>query len=322
MAVREHKSLHEAVEMILVDPRYSLKTIANYALTLRPMATNLGPIRPLEDITYSDLLLYTNHAFARNTPSTRWQYTQRVRAFYRWALLHHWIDYSPAEALYYPRPSKDPTKTRAIPTGILDAVLDYTFHKCERDYVILVLMCRTAIRRGACARIQIRHINRAKRQVGIWDKGALTWTKPLLPEVNDILWHYIEHTRPKQDCPHDFLFTSLRREKGVYRPLAPEGLSTRIANLCLKVGSQKGYRPHTIRHWVAEMLDEDGEDREMIQAMLNQKSSSSTEHYISSKPVHAERAAKHLSALHRLPSSVEPTRGDSLPKIIRFEELA
>ena len=322
MSVRENKSLQEAVDLILVDPRYSASTVANYALTLRPMAEALGPIRPLEDITYSDLLLYTNKAFTKNKPAARWQYTQRIRAFFRWTLLHHWIDYSPAEALYFPRPPKDPTKTRAIPTDVLNDILEYAYRKCERDYVILVLLCRTAIRRGACAHIQISHINKQKRQIGIWDKGGFTWSKPLLPEVNDIVWHYIDHARPKKDCPHDFLFTSLRRENGIYQPIAPEGLSTRIHNLCIKAGSEKGYRPHTIRHWVAEMLHDDGEETGMIQAMLNQKSSASTENYISNKPVHAEQAAQRLSTLHRLPSSVEPIKGGFLPKILRFEDLA
>lgn len=308
--------------MLLVDPRYSAATVANYALTLRPMVLSLGPIRPLEDITYSDLLLYTNKAFACIHPASRWQYTQRIRALFRWALLHHFIDYSPAEALYYPRPHKDPTKTRAIPTELLDDILKYAYRKCERDYVILVLLCRTGMRRGACAGIQISHISKSKHQIGIWDKGGYTWSKPLLPEVEEIVWHYIDHVRPKKDCPHDFLFTSLRREDGIYKPLAPQGLSTRIFNLCIKAGSEKGFRPHAIRHWVAEMLDEDNEGREMIQAMLNQKSSTSTEQYISSKPVHAQQAAQRLSTLHRLPSFVEPKSGDLLPKIIRFEELA
>lgn len=322
MTVREHKSLEDAVNMILVDPRYSPATVANYALTLRPMVSSLGSIRPLEDITYSDLLLYTNKAFARSKPATRWQYTQRIRAFFRWALLHHWIDYSPAEALYYPRPPKDPTKTRAIPTDLLNHILEYAYRKCERDYVILVLLCRTGMRRGACAHIQIDHISKPKHRIAIWDKGGFTWSKPLLPEVEQIVWHYIDHVRPKTNCPHNFLFTSLRREAGLYQPLTPQGLSTRIFNLCMKVGAEKGFRPHAIRHWVAEILDEDGEDREGIQAMLNQKSATSTENYISSKPVHAEQAAQRLSTLHRLPSTVEIKAGDLLPKIIRFEELA
>lgn len=308
--------------MILVDPRYSPATKANYALTLRPMADMLGPIRLVEDITYSDLLLYTNKAFTKCKPTTRWQYTQRVRAFFRWALLHHLIDYSPAESLYFPRPAKDPTKTRAIPTELLNDILEYAYKKCERDYVILVLLCRTGMRRGACANIQIGHISKTKHQIGIWDKGGFTWSKPLLTEVETIVWHYIDHVRPKKDCPHDFLFTSMRRENGVYLPLAPQGLSTRIYNLCVKVGAEKGFRPHAIRHWVAEMLDEDGEKTEMIQAILNHKSSKSTESYISDKPTHAKQAAQRLSTLHRLPSSVEPKSGDSLPKIIRFEELA
>lgn len=318
--VREHKSLQQAIDMILADPRYSPATIANYGLTLRPMVTSLGSDRPLEDITYSELSAYTNKTFANSKPSTRWQYTQRIRAFFRWALMLHFIDYSPADALYFPRPSKDPTKSRAIPTDVLDAILEYAYRKCERDYVILVLLCRTGMRRGACAHIEISHISKAKHQIGIWDKGGFTWAKPLLPEVEAIIWHYIDHVRP--DCPHDFLFTSLRRKNGIYEPLSAEGLSTRIEELCTKVGAEKGFRPHTIRHWVAETLDEDGEDRGLIQAMLNQKSSTSTEHYISSKSVHAERATKHLSTLHRLPSAAEPRQGDTLPRIIRFEDLA
>ena len=322
MTVREHKSLQEAVELILVDPRYSPATISNYSLTLRPMVASLGPIRPLEDITYSDLLLYSNKTFAESKPATRWQYTQRIRAFFRWALLHRFIDYSPAEALYFPRPAKDPTKTRAIPTNILNDMLDYAYRKCERDYVILVLLCRTGMRRGACSRIELSHISKSKHQIAIWDKGGFSWSKPLLPEVEAIVWHYIDHARPKKDCPHDFLFTSLRREDGIYQPLSPQGLSTRVSDLCIKAGAEKGYRPHTVRHWVAEMLDEDGQDKGAIQAMLNQKSPASTDNYISNKPIHAEAAGQRLATLHRLPSSVEPIKGGLLPKIIRFEELA
>jgi len=322
MAVREHKSLQEAVDMILVDPRYSPATVANYAITLHPLAASLGPIRPLEDITYTDLQLYTNKTFADCGRSSRWQYTQRIRAFFRYALMHHWIDYSPAEALYFPRPPKDPTKTRAIPTDLLDAILNYAYRKCERDYIILVLLCRTGMRRSACANIQISHISKLKHCIGIWDKGDFTWLKPLLPEVEALLWHYIDHARPKKDCPHDFLFTTLRREDGIYQPLDPKSLSGRIYQLCMKVGSEKGYRPHAIRHWVAEILDEVQEDRGAIQAILNQKSQSSTEHYLSSKPVQAEQAAQRLSTLHQLPSSGVKKQKGVLPKIIRFEEFA
>lgn len=321
MTVRERKSLQEAVDTILVDHRYSQATLANYAITLRPLAAQLGPIRPLEDITYTDLLLYVNKAFAGSGKSSRWQYTQRIRAFFRYCLMHHWIDYSPAEALYYPRPPKDPTKTRAIPTDVLNAALEYAYRKCERDYVILVLLCRTGMRRGACANIQISHINKSKHSVGIWDKGGFTWTKPLLPEVEQIVWHYIDHARPKKDCPHDYLFTTLRREDGVYGQLTPQALSGRIANLCIKVGAEKGYRPHTVRHWVAEFLDGDGEDEGAIQAILNQKSRSSTEHYLSSKFKQVEQAAQHLSSLHRLPSSQVKKQEGGLSKIIRFEDI-
>ena len=321
MSVREKKSLEEAVELMLGDHRYTRATRSNYAITLRPMAVQLGAIRPLEEITYSDLLNYTNRAFAQTSSSSRWQYTQRIRAFFRYAVMVRWVEYSPADALFFPRPPKDPTKSRAIPTPLLDALLDYTYRACERDYTILVLLCRTGMRRSACANIQISHISREKHQIGIWDKGGFTWAKPLTAEVEHVVWHYIENSRPKQHCPHDYLFTTLRRESGVYQPLHPFTLSNRIHKLCLKIGAEKGYRAHAIRHWVAEMLDEDGVDEGSIQAILNQRSRASTKNYLSTKSTQVEQAAQHLSDLHQLPSGAQKS-GKPLPKIIRFNDIA
>lgn len=321
MPVREHKTLEEAVELMLTDRRYSESTRYNYSITLKSMVRLLGPIRRLEEITYTDLLNYTNKTFADVGDASRWQYTQRIRGFFRYAVMVHWLEYSPAEALFYPRPAKDPTKSRAIPTEVLDAILEHAYRTCERDYVILVLLCRTAMRRGACANIQIRHISREKHRIGIWDKGGFVWTKPLLPEVEEIVWHYIEHTRPKEHCPHDYLFTTLRREEGIYRRLQPETLSNRVYKHCLQIGAEKGYRPHAVRHWVAEMLDEHGEDEGNIQGILNQKSRSSTAHYLTSKQRQVEHAAERISAIHHLPSSVEKKSG-ILPKIIAFDDIA
>lgn len=233
-------------------------TNRSYAAILTRLADHLGSERDIHAITYADLLTYLG-GFKDIKPSTLARYTAVIRNFFRWCNEQGFLEHSPAAGLRVRFPAKDRTKSRAVPPGDLQKLLDLV-RGDVRDYALILFMADTGCRVGGAASLQISQLDLIENCAVLVEKGSKRHRVWFGDETAAALRAWLK-VRPVVD--HDYVFTTT----GEHRPLKRESITILVRRAALKACG-KVYSPHQIRHAVGHGLAHKGISPKTVQRKL------------------------------------------------------
>lgn len=132
----------------------------------------------------------------------------------------------------------------------------------RRDYAILLMMARLALRGGEVARLQLADINWRAGELTIHGKGGRVDILPLPADVGAAMADYLLHARPATGSRT--LFVTL---VAPFNPLATSSVTVMVARCCTRAGASR-FGPHGMRHAAACDLLAAGASMEEIGQLL------------------------------------------------------
>lgn len=151
----------------------------------------------------------------------------------------------------------------------------------NRDYLIILLLAYTGIRRAELLSLRSRDINFYSRNFKVLGKGS---KERVIPIGNDTLYNLLlVHTKRLQ--PAELLF-----------PIKPRRLHKIIKYYSMQAGIND-IHPHSFRHFYATQLVEQGVSLKVIQGLLGHADITTTAIYIDCTTKHLEDAVAKLPDL-------------------------
>jgi site-specific recombinase XerD len=132
----------------------------------------------------------------------------------------------------------------------------------RRDYAIVLMLTRLALRGGEVARLELADVNWRAGELTIRGKGGRVDVLPLPADVGAAIADYLLHGRPSS--PARTLFVTA---KAPFTGLAVSTVTVLVGAACARVGVSR-FGPHRIRHTVACGLLADGASMEEISQLL------------------------------------------------------
>jgi site-specific recombinase XerD len=132
----------------------------------------------------------------------------------------------------------------------------------RRDYAIVLMLTRLALRGGEVARLELGDMNWRAGELTIRGKGGRVDVLPLPADVGAAVADYLLRARPTS--PARTLFVTA---KAPFTGLAVSTVTVLVAAACARAGVSR-FGPHRIRHTVACDLLADGASMEEISQLL------------------------------------------------------
>ncbi|HEX2301020.1 MAG TPA: tyrosine-type recombinase/integrase [Pseudonocardiaceae bacterium] len=131
-----------------------------------------------------------------------------------------------------------------------------------RDYAILLMLARLAVRGGEVARLELADVHWQAGELRVRGKGGRVDVLPLPADVGAAVADYLLHARPATAARN--LFVTV---KAPFAGLATSSVTVLVAAACARVGVSR-FGPHGMRHAVACDLLAAGASMEEIGQLL------------------------------------------------------
>jgi integrase/recombinase XerD len=132
----------------------------------------------------------------------------------------------------------------------------------RRDYAMLLLMTRLALRGGEVARLDLADVNWRAGELTVHGKGGRLDVLPLPPDVGEAMADYLLHARPTTAART--VFVTL---KAPFTAMATSTVTVMVARACARARVAR-FGPHRIRHTTACDLLAAGGSMEEIGQLL------------------------------------------------------
>lgn len=153
----------------------------------------------------------------------------------------------------------------------------------KRDYAIILLITRLGLRGIDVKRLRFADLDWPGNRLSIVQ--AKTGHRVVLPLLKDVGWaiiDYVQHGRPRSECPQVFVRHTA--------PIGPFSDQDHLHQILLKharaahvsVGEERRHGMHSLRHTLATRLLENGTPIEQIADILGHRSVASTGAYLKS----------------------------------------
>ena len=161
------------------------------------------------------------------------------------------------------------------------SVIDRGNPSGKRDYAIILLVARLGIRVGDVNRLKFENIDWSKNCISFVQKK--THSPVCLPLLRDVGWaiiDYVQNGRPKIDSPYIFLthvppFKNYSDDNHLYATVEKYLILTDIQN---RPSKKRGM--HSLRHTLANQLQENKETLHTISSALGHTSPDSASAYV------------------------------------------
>lgn len=268
-------TLEESIAIFLQSDRAE-QTNRHYTYVLNRMSKAIGSQRDVALVTYEDLAdyvykLYNNGRKGKGVKrSTAAGYLQVIQNFFTFCVRRKYLSASPAADLYVRKSTPDPVKSRAVPPGELNAMIDCArYHK--RNYAIILFLADTGCRVGGIASLTISNLDVDNLTALLLEKAA-RWHRAYFGERTAQALREWLTVRPETN--HDYVFTvSQKRGAG---PLAKLSYNSVVNKLSKESGASRIYNPHAIRHSVGHALAERGLPVSAVAAKLGHSNTAVT----------------------------------------------
>lgn len=289
-------TLAEALDTYLKIDR-SHATNKNYRSLLTRLVEAIGPARQVKRIAFDDLLDFTNLLKAELKPRSFRQYVVVIKTFFNWCVEHKYLKESPAAYITTRVPPPDASESKAIPTDLLEAMIERS-RRNPRDHALILFLADTGGRRRAAESLRMSRLYLNEGRAQVIEKGDKPAQVYFGPQTAQALKRWLEK-RPQTD--HDYVFVGT----GEHKPLPAASISSVIKRWAIRCGG-RGYGPHAIRHWLAESWVEAGASPNDVQHKLNHARVETTiQNYFPHHNRNVEALSRQLS-LSRLNIDDEP----------------
>ncbi|GCE27897.1 tyrosine recombinase XerC [Dictyobacter alpinus] len=208
-------------------------------------------------------------------------YIRRWKTFFTWCQREELIEKNPGTRLEYPKVDEriiDAFSVKQIEQML--SIFDLSTNEGFRDYVILLLMLDTGLRRSEVATIRVEDVH--DTYVTVFGKGRQERQVGIHPEISNLLWKYIHKYRRPARADEPILFLSLGRGR-VGLPFGRGGMGGLMSYLKSKTGiDDVRLSAHTFRHTFACMYLDAGGDVFSLSREMGHKDIKTTERYLRS----------------------------------------
>ncbi|MBN1192552.1 MAG: tyrosine recombinase [Coriobacteriia bacterium] len=280
------------IEHLRVERNLSPNTVGAYASDLASLLAWAArvPVHVL-DADHRLLRLYLAELDrARYSKRTIARRLAAIRSFYRFCVMRHFAEGSPAAVLATPK------LTRHLPTVAPESLLDQLIETPDattsiglRDRAILELLYATGIRVSELSGLDLGDVDVRGGTVRVMGKGSRERIVPIHPAAVRRLTEYLNesrsHLRKDPACPALFLNRLGGR-------LSAGGVRRMLERHLNALGSSRQLTPHDLRHSFATHLLEGGADLRTVQELLGHVALSTTQ-------IYTHVSTKYLREVHK-----------------------
>lgn len=287
--------LQHAVQLFLGEQRPTTRT--SYQYVLNNMTQYVGPQRPIERVSTTDLLEYMQGIRSRNlAPATDNKYIKTIKTFFNWLVKAGYLQESPAAILRQPRLPAYVTRDKAMPDDKLAIVLDYAQWR-PRDYALILFLADTGCRRTGAATLQVKDLMLDQQRAYVTEKGDKTRLVAYGSECSKALRRWLD----------------IRIDEGPYvfhrrgNAIKPAAISQIFRRACIAAGVGS-YGSHSLRHRKGHQLADARVAPSVAATALGHSDPSITfKHYYPADWESAEKELRSLS-IHRSTANVTPSK--------------
>lgn len=228
----------------------------------------------------------------RHQPATRNRRLAALRAYFRFRVRTGQRESDPTEGLPGPRPE------RRLPTPLSPGDCEHLIEAPSgrrslrlqlRDRALFDLLYGTGLRVGELVRMNVRDLDRDRRELRVRGKGDKERIVPIPSRALSSLLEYLD-LRERPGFLAEPLFVN-----GPGGRLGERGVRKVLRRRLLEIGLARPVTPHTLRHSYATHLLDADVDLRAIQELLGHERLSTTQRYTH---VSAERLARVYRQAH------------------------
>lgn len=282
----------------LVNRCLSEHTIRRYCYALALMSqllASLCGVTELEEVTIDHLREYVEHLLTRPvevggrrrppkngltlSPVSVGDHIRVVKTFFNWCYEEDLIEKNPADRLKSPKVDEEiiDTFTEAQIEQMM-ASFDLSTIQGVRDYVIILLMLDTGIRRAEVSRLEVDDVH--ETYISVFGKGRKERQVGIHPDISTLLWKYIHKYRKPLEDGESALFLSTG-QKAHGKSLTPSGIHWVMQRLKEATGiDEVRLSSHTFRHTFACMYLEEGGDVFSLSREMGHNDVKTTQRYL------------------------------------------
>lgn len=305
--------------MIIEMRHYSSLTLARYTYSLRLMMQlleSLCQVIDLEQVTVFHLRQCVQHLMtmpvssqkncrppdngATLAASTVCTSLRVWKVFFNWCFREELIEKNPVTRLEFPKVSKKirPAFSDEQAQAIIDS-LDLSTEQGFRDYIILILLMDTGLRRSEVASLRVDDVQ--PDYILVHGKGDKQRRVGISPELSTLLWKYVHKFRHPRNADEPILFLATGR--GNAGKLFGRGGMDALMKRLKKVTGIDDVRlsAHTFRHTFAKMYLQEGGDIFSLSRELGHSDIRTTQRYLEDfTSENARKRHTEFSPLNRL----------------------
>jgi integrase/recombinase XerD len=276
--------------MVLENRCYSPYTLTSYRRSLyivKRLLSELCDVVELEIVTVLHLrqcvryLLDTHEKGLSLSASSVHTYIRRWKAFFNWSFKEELISKSPVARLEYPKTDEKLIDTfTEMQIEQMLGVFDLSTVGGFRDYVIILLMIDTGLRRSKVVSLCVEDVH--ETYISVFGKGRKERQVGVHPQISNLLWKYIRKYRHPASPSEPALFLSVSKNRAGL-PFGRGGIGGLIDRLKAATGiDDVRLSAHTFRHTFACMYLDEGGDLFSLSRELGHKDIKTTEKYLKS----------------------------------------
>lgn len=266
------KSIHDFLDTLARERRYSAYTVKNYELDLIDLLAFIKKCYPEtshspSQITEPMLRDYVAVLFReKKKMTTIARHVSSIRSFFRFLKKRRLIEENPALLLALPKIPKQLPKFLTLDE--IDHLLSAT--QMARDLAIMELLYASGLRVQELVNLNIGDIDFEQRLARVLGKGKKERIVPIGRKAVAALSHYLKGRQARGGAVFLNRFGGRLTERSVERLLE---------KMALKAGLSQRLTPHMLRHTFATHMMNAGADLRVIQELLGHAHLSTTERY-------------------------------------------
>lgn len=264
------------IKYLLIEKRYSDKTVDNYTIDLYLFLDFLGKndIRKFSNVSYDLLRKYLEFLCDKNySNKTISRHISSLKSFYKYLINNNIIESNPTELLSLPK--AEFRLPNYLTTIELDQILNIPNKNTiigRRDLLILEMFYSTGIRLSELVNIKVNDIDKNNRLINIFGKGNKERYVFFSRECLGYLKEYLENSRPLLNKRNsDYLFLNKNGEV-----LTPSGVQYIVKKILNSSGLSVKLTPHVLRHTFATHMLNEGANLMTVKELLGHSNISTT----------------------------------------------
>lgn len=278
MMTMTDKTINQFLTHLRTELNRSPLTVASYGNDLGQFAEFIagGAELDVSSVTANDVRAWlVQRSSQGDSPRTLRRKVQAVRALYKWLMRRDLAASNPASDIELARlPKQLPKVVRPQSMDqLLDAPVDSTDFEQVRDYLIVLLLYSTGLRRAELIGLKDNAVDTAATQLRVRGKRDKDRIVPFGPELSRWIDHYRQLRTNEVGLTEAFFV----RRNG--KPLYPSLVYNVVHNALQPVGGGQQLSPHALRHSFASAMLNDGAELASVKELLGHESLAATQIY-------------------------------------------